>query len=120
MMHERAFKRSTQAQPTLHRRVCRNVYSSIIKFLQFQLTINVVAVATAVAGVAVLSESPLNAVQLLWVNLIMDSLASLSLATEAPTDGMLAMQPFSSTTPLLTPTCVKHICGQVRRSSHCV
>lgn len=65
----------------------RNVYASVTKFLQFQLTANVVAVTTAAAGALWLRESPLSAVQMLWVNLIMDSLASLSLATEAPTGG---------------------------------
>lgn len=82
--------------------------------MQFQLTINVAAVALAVGGVLVAGESPLTPVQMLWVNMIMDSLASVALATEAPSDAMLRLRPFSSTTPLLTPSCVKHICGQAR------
>jgi len=40
----------------------------------------------------------------LWVNLIMDSLASLSLATEAPTDAMLDLPPYSPSKPLLSPS----------------
>lgn len=40
----------------------------------------------------------------LWVNLIMDSLASLALATEAPTDAMLDLPPYSPSKPLLTPS----------------
>ena len=60
----------------------RNVYDSISKFLVFQLTVNVVAVSVSLIGAAVLNESPLRAVQMLWVNLIMDSFASLALATE--------------------------------------
>jgi len=60
----------------------RNVYDSISKFLTFQLTVNVVAVIVAFIGACVLKESPLRAVQLLWVNLIMDTFASLALATE--------------------------------------
>jgi Ca2+ transporting ATPase len=63
----------------------RNVYSAVTKFLQFQLTANVVALVTAAGGALALRTSPLSAVQMLWVNLIMDSLASLALATEAPT-----------------------------------
>ena len=69
-----------------------------------QLVVNIVAVATAVVGAVVLQESPLTAVQMLWVNLIMDSLASLSLATEAPTDSMLDLPPYSQQASLLTPT----------------
>lgn len=90
----------------------RNVYVSITKFLQFQLTINIVAVAITVLGAAVLNKAPLGAVQMLWVNLIMDSLASLALATEPPTDAMLKMQPFSAQAPLLTNKVLKHIAGQ--------
>ncbi|GLC65033.1 hypothetical protein PLESTF_000239200 [Pleodorina starrii] len=68
----------------------RNVYDSVRRFLQFQLTANVVAVAVAAGGAVWLRYSPLSAVQMLWVNLIMDSLASLALATEAPTGGLPA------------------------------
>ena len=56
----------------------RNIYDSIAKFLQFQLTVNVVALAIAFLGAVGLGNTPLTAVQLLWVNLIMDSLASLA------------------------------------------
>ena len=69
-----------------------------------QLVVNIVAVATAVGGAVALQESPLSAVQMLWVNLIMDSLASLALATEAPTDSMLDLPPYSPQRSLLTPT----------------
>ena len=67
----------------------RNVYDSISKFLQFQLTVNVVAISLAVIGVFSIGNSPLGAVQLLWVNLIMDTLASLALATEVRCYGVL-------------------------------
>ena len=60
----------------------RNVYDSISKFLVFQLTVNVVAILAAFIGACALRESPLRAVQLLWVNLIMDTFAALALATE--------------------------------------
>jgi len=59
----------------------RNIFDCIRKFLQFQLTINFVALVMAFLGACVIRESPLNAVQMLWINLIMDSLASLALAT---------------------------------------
>ena len=62
----------------------RNVYLSIRKFLQFQLTVNVVAVGLSFISAALIQQSVLTAVQMLWVNLIMDSLAALALATEPP------------------------------------
>ncbi|OEH76738.1 putative Ca2+-ATPase [Cyclospora cayetanensis] len=71
----------------------RNVYSNIRRFLQFQLTVNVVAVITTILCAAILRDSPLTAVQMLWVNLIMDSFASLALATELPTPDLLKEKP---------------------------
>jgi len=62
----------------------RNVFDNIQRFLQFQLTVNVVALITTFIGSCITKETPLAAIQLLWVNLIMDSLASLALATEMP------------------------------------
>ncbi|VDM55782.1 unnamed protein product [Angiostrongylus costaricensis] len=72
----------------------RNVYDSISKFLQFQLTVNIVAVLTAFVGAVTVSDSPLKAVHMLWINLIMDTLASLALATEVPTDDLLNRKPY--------------------------
>ncbi len=62
----------------------RNVYTSIRKFLQFQLTVNIIAVLLVLISAAVIRQSVLASVQMLWVNLIMDSLAALALATEPP------------------------------------
>lgn len=73
----------------------RNIFDSIRKFLQFQLTVNCCALVLAFAGAAVLKESPLSPIQMLWVNLIMDTLASLALATEPPTDELLTRKPYS-------------------------
>lgn len=90
----------------------RNVYDSIAKFLQFQLTVNVVAVIVAFVGACAVSDSPLKAVQMLWVNLIMDTLASLCLATELPTPELLQRKPYGRTKPLISRTMAKNIIGQ--------
>ncbi|CAB3406611.1 unnamed protein product [Caenorhabditis bovis] len=89
----------------------RNVYDSIAKFLQFQLTVNVVAVTIAFIGACAISDSPLKAVQMLWVNLIMDTLASLALATEMPTMDLLDRKPYGRTKSLISRTMVKNIVG---------
>jgi calcium-translocating P-type ATPase len=80
----------------------RNVYDSIRKFVQFQLTINLVAVLVAFIGAISTGFSPLNAIQLLWVNLIMDTLAALALATERPTPELMDRPPYGSHQPLIT------------------
>uniref|UniRef100_A0A1I7YE08 Cation_ATPase_N domain-containing protein n=1 Tax=Steinernema glaseri TaxID=37863 RepID=A0A1I7YE08_9BILA len=89
----------------------RNVYDSIAKFLQFQLTVNVVAVTIAFVGACAINDSPLRAVQMLWVNLIMDTLASLALATEMPTEDLLKRKPYGRTKSLISRTMVKNIVG---------
>ncbi|KAG7477330.1 hypothetical protein MATL_G00068460 [Megalops atlanticus] len=89
----------------------RNVYDSISKFLQFQLTVNVVAVIVAFTGACITQDSPLKAVQMLWVNLIMDTFASLALATEPPTEALLLRKPYGRNKPLISLTMMKNILG---------
>ena len=80
----------------------RNVYDSIRKFVQFQLTTNIVAVFMSLLGGVILKDSPLNSIQMLWINLIMDSFASLALATEKPNDKLLDRKPYKRNENILT------------------
>lgn len=88
----------------------RNIYDNIRRFLQFQLSVNIVALTTAFVGSCVLRESPLQPIQLLWVNLIMDSLGSLAEATEPPTPKLLDRMPQSRDEYIISHTMVKHLC----------
>ena len=90
----------------------RNIYNSIKKFIQFQLTVNIVAMFMAFLGGVVLGESPINSVQMLWVNLIMDTFASLALATEPPNDELLLERPYSRNESLVTAVMWRNIIGQ--------
>lgn len=87
----------------------RSIYDNIRKFLQFQLTCNLVALFTAFIGSVVLKESPLQAIQLLWINLIMDSFASLALATEPPTPDLLNRPPYSRDEYIISRKMVKNL-----------
>ncbi|KAJ6857613.1 hypothetical protein NC651_039131 [Populus alba x Populus x berolinensis] len=80
----------------------RSVYANIQKFIQFQLTVNVAALIINVVSAMSSGEVPLNAVQLLWVNLIMDTLGALALATEPPTDHLMNRSPVGRREPLIT------------------
>ncbi len=80
----------------------RNVYDSISKFLQFQLTVNLVAVTLTLVSAFSIGDSPLRALQLLWVNLIMDTLASLALATERPSADLLKRKPYGRNRSLVS------------------
>ncbi len=71
----------------------RSVYENVRKFLQFQITINIAAVLVTFIGSVSERGFPLTAVQLLWINLIMDTFAALALATEPPTDNLLKQKP---------------------------
>uniref|UniRef100_A0A7N0TGN1 Calcium-transporting ATPase n=1 Tax=Kalanchoe fedtschenkoi TaxID=63787 RepID=A0A7N0TGN1_KALFE len=80
----------------------RSVYANIQKFIQFQLTVNVAALIINVVAAVSSGFVPLNAVQLLWVNLIMDTLGALALATEPPTDHLMERPPVGRREPLIT------------------
>uniref|UniRef100_A0A7N2KYS6 Calcium-transporting ATPase n=1 Tax=Quercus lobata TaxID=97700 RepID=A0A7N2KYS6_QUELO len=80
----------------------RSVYANIQKFIQFQLTVNVAALIINVVAAVSSGDVPLNAVQLLWVNLIMDTLGALALATEPPTDHLMDRPPVGRREPLIT------------------
>ncbi|KAL8895461.1 MAG: hypothetical protein Q9207_008165 [Kuettlingeria erythrocarpa] len=92
----------------------RAVNDSVKKFLQFQVTVNITAVVlTFISAVASHDESSvLTAVQLLWVNLIMDTLAALALATDPPTRSILDRKPEPKSAPLITINMWKMIVGQ--------
>ncbi|PHH67942.1 hypothetical protein CDD82_978 [Ophiocordyceps australis] len=92
----------------------RAVNDAVKRFLQFQLTVNVTAVVlTFVTAVSSGSEeSVLTAVQLLWVNLIMDTLAALALATDPPQDSVLDRKPEPKNASIISITMWKMILGQ--------
>ena len=90
----------------------RNIYTNVRKFLQFQLTVNVVAMFIVFFGGVVVADPPLTAVQMLWVNLIMDTMAALALATEPPSDSLLTQKPYNRSELIVTPVMWRNIIGQ--------
>lgn len=75
------------------------------------MTVNIVALFTAFVGSVVLKESPLQPIQLLWVNLIMDSFASLALATEPPSIKLLEKPPYRRDEYIVSRKMVKNMVG---------
>ncbi|EAY14641.1 calcium-translocating P-type ATPase, PMCA-type family protein [Trichomonas vaginalis G3] len=90
----------------------RCVYDNVRGFLQFQLTVNFSAMIVAFIGAVYLKDSPLTTIQLLWVNLIMDSLGALALATRGPSNSLLKRQPYGRSDQLLSPVLIRNIVGQ--------
>jgi P-type E1-E2 ATPase len=69
---------------SIHRSVKwgRAIFDNVRKFIQFQLTINIVICFITILGGCTLGHAPLNVVQMLWTNLIMDILGAIAIGTE--------------------------------------
>merc|ERR1711957_612790 len=80
----------------------RSVYDNIRKFLQFQLTVNVVALTITFLSALVGYDPPLNAIMMLWVNLIMDTMGALALGTEPPKVELLDRPPYKRNSSLIS------------------
>ncbi len=89
----------------------RNIFQNIRKFLQFQLTVNVGCLGTIFVSAAIYGESPFSIIQLLWINMIMDTLAALALATEPPAKDAINGKPARSTDPIFSKVMWRQILG---------
>ena len=87
----------------------RNIYDNIRKFLQFQLSVNFCACLIVFICACIGNETPLTPIQMLWVNLIMDSLGSLALATEPPYEELLQRAPTKRNESIINGRMWKHI-----------
>ena len=87
----------------------RNIYDNIRKFLQFQLSVNFCACILVFVCACIGNETPLTPIQMLWVNLIMDSLGSLALATEPPYEELLQREPTKRNESMINGRMWKHI-----------
>ena len=80
----------------------RTIFRSIRKFIMFQLTMNLCATAVSFVGPFIGIESPVTVIQMLWVNIIMDTLGALAFAGEMPRKEYMNNPPFPSTVKILT------------------
>ena len=71
----------------------RSLYKNIQRFILFQMTVNVAACFTVLAGAFMGTESPLTVTQMLWVNLIMDTFAAMALASLPPSEDVMNEKP---------------------------
>lgn len=89
----------------------RSLYQNIQKFLLFQLIINVIAMITVLAGPFIGIKLTLTVIQMIWVNLIMDTFAALALATQPPTWTVMNKPPRKPGDFIITPEIAKRIFG---------
>jgi Ca2+-transporting ATPase len=88
----------------------RSLYENIQRFIQFQLTINVSALAITFLGILIFNvKAPFTVLQLLWINVIMDTFASMALCSEPPRPGVMKMKPKRRDENIVTPAMTKTI-----------
>ncbi|HET6574760.1 MAG TPA: calcium-translocating P-type ATPase, PMCA-type [Fimbriiglobus sp.] len=87
----------------------RALYENIQRFIQFQLTINVSALAIALLGPFLGFKPPFTVLQLLWINVIMDTFAAIALCSEPPRPGLMRAPPKRRDESILTPAMVGNI-----------
>lgn len=71
----------------------RSLYRNIQRFILFQMTVNVCACLTVLAGAFMGTDAPLTVTQMLWVNLIMDTFAAMALASLPPSLAVMRERP---------------------------
>lgn len=87
----------------------RTIFSSIRKFITYQLTMNMAAVGVSVIGTMLGIESPVTVIQMLWVNIIMDTLGSLAFAGEPALPEIMRTPPIRRDEHILSRDMVKQI-----------
>lgn len=87
----------------------RTIFKSIRKFITLQLTMNFCAVGVSMIGPFVGIESPVTVVQMLWINIIMDTLGGLAFAGEAPSSFYMKEKPKRRDEPILNSYMVNQI-----------
>ncbi|KAH0791010.1 calcium-translocating P-type ATPase, PMCA-type family protein [Histomonas meleagridis] len=90
----------------------RCIFNNVRRFLQFQLTANIVTLFISFVSAIILNDSLFKAVQMLWINLIMDSLGALALATGKPHPSLLKRNPSRRNEPLISMFMIQNILGQ--------
>ena len=87
----------------------RTIFKSIRKFIIFQLTINLCAVTVSIIGPFIGINSPITVLQMLWVNMVMDTLAGLAFAGEAPLQEYMEEPPKRRDEPIINRYMVNQI-----------
>lgn len=93
----------------------RTIFESIRKFITFQLTMNLCALCVSLVGPFIGFEAPLTVIQMLWVNMIMDTLGGIAFAGEVPLKKYMERPPRKKKERILSSSMIKQIlfCGGV-------
>lgn len=81
----------------------RTIFKSIRKFIIFQVTVNLCAVVVSIVGPFLGVATPITVLQMLWINMVMDTLAGLAFSGEAPLEEYMNEPPKRRDTPIINP-----------------
>ena len=87
----------------------RTIFKSIRKFITFQLIMNLVACGISLVGQFIGIDTPITIIQMLWVNIIMDTLGGLAFAGEPPLSYYMREKPIKRDEPILSSSMLNHI-----------
>ena len=87
----------------------RTIFKSIRKFIIFQLTINLCAISLSIIGPFIGIESPVTVIQMLWINMIMDTLAGIAFSYEPPLKSYMEEPPKARNEPIVN----KYMYGEI-------
>ena len=90
----------------------RNIFDNCRKFVQFQMTVNISCLFIVMLSGTFLGTIPFSIIQLLWINLVMDVLAAIALATEAPHPTELKKERLKKSDKVLTPLMWRAVASQ--------
>lgn len=79
----------------------RTIFKSIRKFIIFQLTVNICAVGLSIVGPFIGIETPVTVIQMLWINMVMDTLAGIAFSYEPPLLEYMDEYPKSKNEPII-------------------
>jgi len=80
----------------------RTIYENIVRFVRFQLSTNIGAILTVLGAPLFGFPTPFSAIQILWVNIIMDGPPAMTLGVEPPRDGIMRLRPRPRDAGILT------------------
>ncbi len=79
----------------------RTIFKNIRKFIIFQLTVNICAMSLSIVGPFIGISTPVTVMQMLWINMIMDTLAGLAFAYEEPLKSYMKEKPITKNEPII-------------------
>ncbi len=87
----------------------KNIFRGAMKYLSFLLTSHITLQAISLLSTAIIYQPPLNAMQLLWINVILDIMSVVAIATGSPIESLMTTGPYNISDKILTNTMFREV-----------